>query len=226
LQGVDGLVGVLALYQAEEDAFTNDHLRILQVITSKVAHFIENALSYRQAERSATRDFLTGLPNARALSIHLDREIARCKRENSTVAVIVCDLNGFKAINDRYGHLAGDKVLKLFSAMMQGACREYDYAARMGGDEFVVIAPKMTPLSVTEKAVLLNTLAQKAGREVCGSDLLSVSLGAAFFPADGKDTELLLAEADKRMYFAKSLHYERLKSRTNGSEPMVSAGPS
>ena len=222
LQGVNGLVGVLALYQAAEDAFTKDHLRVLQVITSKVAHFIENALSYRQAERSATRDFLTGLPNARALSIHLDREIARCKRENSTVAVIVCDLNGFKAINDRYGHLAGDKVLKIFSAMMQGACREYDYAARMGGDEFVIVAPNMTPLSVTEKSVLLNMLAQQAGRESCASDLLSISLGASFYPVDGKDTEQLLAEADKRMYSAKNHHYERLKSRPSGSDQLFS----
>ena len=63
--------------------------------------------------------------------------MARCRREHSTIAVMVCDLNGFKAMNDRYGHLAGDKVLKLFSSLMQEVCREYDYAARMGGDEFV-----------------------------------------------------------------------------------------
>jgi GAF domain-containing protein len=74
LEGVTGPVGVLALYQAEADAFTSDHLRVLQVITSKVALFIENALKYRQAENSATIDYLTGLPNARALSLHLEQE--------------------------------------------------------------------------------------------------------------------------------------------------------
>ncbi len=89
LEGFSGLVGVLALYQSEPDAFTSDHLRVLQVITSKVAHFIENALKYRQAETSATNDFLTGMPNARALSIHLERELARSKREASSLAVMV-----------------------------------------------------------------------------------------------------------------------------------------
>jgi diguanylate cyclase (GGDEF)-like protein/putative nucleotidyltransferase with HDIG domain len=209
LEGVTGLVGVMSLYQAEPDAFTSDHLRVLQVITSKVAHFMENALKYRQAENSATNDYLTGMPNARALSIHLEQEIARCKREHSSVAVMVCDLNGFKTINDRYGHLAGDKVLKLFSNLMQDVCREYDYTARMGGDEFVIVAPNMSPGSVNEKAILLSALAQEAGREVCGKDTLSLSMGAAFYPQDGLEAEQLLAEADRKMYSAKKLHYDR-----------------
>ena len=218
LEGVSGLVGVLALYQTEADAFTSDHLRVLQVITSKVAHFIENALKYRQAESSATNDFLTELPNARALSIHLDQELARCRRENGTVAVMVCDLNGFKAINDSYGHLAGDKVLKQFATLVRANCREYDYAARMGGDEFVVIAPNMSPVSVSERALLFDALAQQAGREVCGQNLLSLSLGAAFFPLDGVDTEQLLAEADRKMYMAKQRHYRIHELRSDGLE--------
>ncbi len=211
LEGVNGLVGVLTLYQTEADAFTSDHLRVLQVITSKVAHFIENALKYRQAEKSATNDFLTGLPNARALSIHLDDELARCRRENATAAVMVCDLNGFKKINDRYGHLAGDKVLKLFAHMMKEVCREYDYAARMGGDEFVIVARNMTPGSVGERSILLSALAQEAGREICGQDLLSLSVGTAFYPLDGSDTEQLLAEADRKMYAAKQFHYDHME---------------
>jgi diguanylate cyclase (GGDEF)-like protein len=208
LEGMTGLVGVLALYQHDADAFSSDHLRILQVITSKVALFIENALKYRQAESSATNDYLTGLPNARALSIHLEQELARCNREESTVAVIVCDLDGFKKVNDRYGHLAGDKVLKLFADSMREVCRQYDYAARMGGDEFVIVAPNMRPDAISERTHLLSALAQQAGREVCGKDMLSLSLGAAFYPRDGLDTEQLLAEADKKMYAAKQLHYD------------------
>ena len=209
LEGVNGLVGVLALYRDEENAFTGDHLRVLQVITSKVALSIENAVKYRQAESSATNDYLTGLPNARALFIQLDRELARCKRETSNVAVMVCDLDGFKQINDRYGHLEGDKTLKLFANLLREVCREYDFVARMGGDEFVIIAPNMTPDVVREKAILLNALAQQAGRQVCGQDLLSLSVGASFYPQDGPDVEQLLAEADRKMYAAKQLHYER-----------------
>jgi diguanylate cyclase (GGDEF)-like protein/putative nucleotidyltransferase with HDIG domain len=208
LEGVTGLVGVLALYQAEADAFTSEHLRVLQVITSRVALFIENALKYREAETSATVDYLTGMSNARALSLHLEQELARCKREFSTFALMACDLNGFKEVNDRYGHLAGDKVLKLFAGLMREACRETDYAARMGGDEFVIIAPNMAPEAVGERASRLSALASEAGLEVCGKDFLSLSMGAAFYPQDGLDAEQLLAESDKRMYAAKQLHYE------------------
>ena len=77
----------------------------------------------------------------------------------------------------------------------------------MGGDEFVIVAPNMTPGAVSERSVLLSSLAQQAGREVCGKDFLSLSLGAAFYPQDGSDTEQLLAEADKKMYAAKQMHY-------------------
>ena len=210
LEGLSGLVGVLALYQAEPDAFAGDHLRVLQVITSKVALAIENALKYRQAENSATSDYLTGLPNARALFMHLDRELTRCKRENSTLAVMVCDMDGFKQINDRYGHLEGDKTLKLFANLLREVCREYDYVARMGGDEFVIIAPNMTPSAASEKAILLSTLAKQAGRQVCGKDLLSLSVGTSFYRQDGTDAEQLLAEADRKMYAVKQLHHEHM----------------
>jgi diguanylate cyclase (GGDEF)-like protein/putative nucleotidyltransferase with HDIG domain len=216
LEGVTGLVGVLTLYRAEADAFTSDHLRVLQVITSKVAHFIENALKYRQAESSATNDFLTGLPNARALSMHLEQELARCKRENSTVAVMVCDLDGFKSVNDCYGHLAGDHVLQMLAKAMREVCREYDYVARMGGDEFVIVVPNMTPATAYERTILLTGLAQQAGREVCGKDLLSLSIGAAFYPQDGMDAQQLLAEADRKMYAAKHFHYERCEKAAPG----------
>ena len=207
LEGLTGLVGVLALYQAPPEAFTSDHLRVLQVITSRVALFIENALKYREAESSATIDFLTGMANARALSMHLEQELARCKREGSSIAVIVCDLDGFKQINDCHGHLAGDKVLKVFATSMSQVCREYDYAARMGGDEFVILAPNMTESAVADRTLILNRLAQHAGHQVCGTDSLSLSAGAAFFPKDGTNAEELLAEADRRMYAAKHAHY-------------------
>jgi diguanylate cyclase (GGDEF)-like protein len=219
LEGLTGLVGVLALYQDQPDAFTTDHLRVLQVITSKVAMFIENALKYRQAESSATLDYLTGLPNARALSVQLDMELARAEREGSTIAVMVCDLNGFKLINDRHGHLTGDKALRYFADSLREICRNYDYVARMGGDEFVIIASNMTPKSVREKAQLLNALAKEAARNACGEDVLSLSLGVAFYPTNGLDAIQLLAQADKNMYVAKKLHYSNRELIQTGRAP-------
>ena len=209
LEGVSGVVGVLALYKAERDAFTNDHLRVLLAIASKVGICIENALKFEQAESSATTDYLTGLPNARSLFLHLDRELARCKRTQSTLAVMVCDLDGFKQVNDRFGHLEGNKVLRIFAEFMKAVCREYDYVARMGGDEFVIVAPGLTPKAAEEKAAHLQSLAREAGRQVCGHNFLSLSMGAAFYPDAGSDAEQLLTEADRRMYIQKQAQHER-----------------
>jgi diguanylate cyclase (GGDEF)-like protein len=210
LEGMNGVLGVLSLYKAEPDAFAQDHLRVLLAISSKVALSIENALKYQQAESSATTDYLTSLPNARSLFLHLDQELARCKRTGNSVAVMVCDLDGFKAINDRFGHLEGNKVLRVFANSLRSVCREYDYVARMGGDEFIIIAPGLTREASDEKAQLLNQLAVDAGKEVCGEEILSISVGTAFFSEDGSDAEQLLAEADRRMYIVKQIHHEKL----------------
>jgi len=216
LEGVTGSVGVLALYQAIPEAFNHDHLRVLQVITSRVAMSIENALKYREAESFATIDYLTGMANARALSVHLEQELARCNREQSSTAIIVCDLDGFKQINDRYGHLAGDKVLKLFAAAVEKACRKYDYAARMGGDEFVIVAPAMTEPAIRERIQTLSAMAKHAGQEACAADFLSMSAGVAFYPQDGLNAEQLLAEADRRMYATKRDHRSLVALKTRG----------
>jgi diguanylate cyclase (GGDEF)-like protein len=203
LEGLDGVVGVLTLYHAGKDAFTQDHLRILMALTHKVAISIENALRYRRVETCAITDALTGLPNARSLFLHLDSELARCKREKSPLTVLVCDLDGFKRVNDRFGHLEGNKLLRSVAEGLRENCREYDYVARMGGDEFVVVLPGHPRAAVEAKMRFLSEAAVLAGRLHFGEDLLSMSVGEAMFPSDGCDAEQLLAEADRRMYQAK-----------------------
>jgi diguanylate cyclase (GGDEF)-like protein len=207
LEGLNGVVGVLAMYRAERDAFQADHLRILLAVSSKIALSVENALKFQQAEDSATTDYLTGLPNARSLFVHLSRELARCRRTGTSLAVMVCDLDNFKQINDLYGHLEGDNLLKDFALQMKDVCRGYDYVARMGGDEFVVVAPGLNAEAASEKSSRLNQLAIEAGKKVAGRELVALSVGTAFCPADGFDVERLLAEADRRMYSMKEVHH-------------------
>ncbi len=218
LEGISGVIGVLALYRGERDAFTSDHLRILLAVSGKMALSIENALKYQQAENSATTDYLTGLPNARSLFLQLDRELARCKRDNLALTVMVSDMDGFKQINDRFGHLEGNRVLRLFAQALKDGCREYDYVARMGGDEFVVIAPGLAAEAAGKKAEQMRAMARQAGNEVCGEDILSLSVGLVLYPEDGKDAEQLLAEADRRMYLEKQ---KQLSYKDRRSHPRM-----
>ncbi len=173
---------MLALYRAEKDAFTKDNLRILLAISSKVSLAIENALKYRQVENSATMDYLTSLPNARSLFLRLDSELARCRRMNIPLAVLVCDLDGFKQVNDSYGHLTGNKVLSSVANGLKANCREYDYVARMGGDEFVLLLPHITPESVDERINQLIRIATEAGELMPGKRMLSTTASTNWRP--------------------------------------------
>jgi diguanylate cyclase (GGDEF)-like protein/putative nucleotidyltransferase with HDIG domain len=203
LEGLNGVVGVLTLYHADRDRFLPDHLRILQAISSKLSIAVENALKYQQAETSATTDFLTGLPNARSLFLHLEAEINRCRRTGTPLTLLVCDLDGFKDVNDRYGHLEGNRILREVAVAIKTSCRDYDYVARMGGDEFVVVMPGLPEEATQSRAEKLQQLAETAGRIITGENVLTMSIGDSHFPHDGEDAEQLLAEADRRMYAEK-----------------------
>jgi diguanylate cyclase (GGDEF)-like protein len=202
LEGVNGPIGALTLYRAAKDAFSRDHLRILLAVSSKISFSVENALKFRQAESSAVTDYLTGLANARSLFLRLDSELSRCARSLEPLAVLVCDLDGFKQINDRFGHLEGNRVLRSVAQTLRESCRDYDYVARMGGDEFVVLLPGSDRESIQGRVQQLSRIASNAAR-LAGADFLSMSIGQAFYPEDGSDAEQLLSEADRRMYKAK-----------------------
>lgn len=200
LQGDSEVVAVLALYRAAQDAFTQDHLRIVLNASSKLGITIENASTFAGVEDSATIDSLTGLPNTRSLYKHLDGELSRCKRSGSPLTVLVLDLNGFKDINDRSGQIEGNNLLRMFAAALKDTCREYDYAARIGGDEFVIVVPGMPAEAIAEMSGRLQKTARDVGKEVCAPRALTLSIGQASYPKDGGDAETLLSVADQSMY--------------------------
>jgi diguanylate cyclase (GGDEF)-like protein len=222
LESPNGVLGVLALYHARRDAFSRDQLRILMAVSAKLAVSIENAQRFREAETSATTDYLTGLPNARSLFLHLDAEVARCRRASVPLAVLVCDLDGFKSVNDRFGHLAGNRLLSLVGAGLREKCRAYDYVARMGGDEFVIVLPGLSGEALERKKTEYEEVAVQAGFTVCGEHILSLSIGDAALGTGAEDAEELLAEADRKMYRRKQA---RRRPRLEAVAPRQASEP-
>jgi diguanylate cyclase (GGDEF)-like protein/putative nucleotidyltransferase with HDIG domain len=208
LEGSSEVVAVLALYRAQADGFTKDHLRILQAIESKIGFTVENSVRTEAKEGTAGTDYLTGLPNARSFFLHLDTEVARSERSGDSLALFVADLNGFKNINDTLGHVQGNKLLQMFAALLKDSCRQYDYAARIGGDEFVVVAPGLQADAASEMVARIEGVLKHV-RQGGANPELSVSVGQAFFPADGSSAEELLSTADRRMYNLKKAQQEK-----------------
>ena len=194
LGGMNGVIGVLALYSRVPGAFTEEHLRVVSGISSQIALATENAIKYREARESANEDYLTRLPNARAMFKRLDSELARARRQGTSLALAVCDLDGFKAVNDTMGHVEGNRLLKAVADTLQAQCREYDLVARMGGDEFVLAMPGIDERMLAQRI-------EEIKRAIAGlGDSVAISVGAALFPEDGDATNTLLVEADSRMY--------------------------
>jgi diguanylate cyclase (GGDEF)-like protein/putative nucleotidyltransferase with HDIG domain len=207
LQGRDGVAGVLTLYRKEKQAFTKDHLRMLLAASSKLGLSVENSLQFEKAQDTASTDFLTGLPNARSICAHLDSELSRSERSGLPLAVLLCDLNGFKTVNDNFGHLVGNKLLVEIAKKFRTVCREYDLVGRLGGDEFILVLPEFTLATVKELLPRVELAVEEAGQTICGKKVVTASVGAAFYPQDGVTAEELLSEADRSMYEAKETHY-------------------
>lgn len=209
LRGRDGAAGVLSLYLREKQGFTKDHLRLLLAASSKLGLSVENALQFERAQDSASTDFLTELPNARWICVHLEQEIARSRRSGVPLAVLLSDLNGFKNVNDNFGHLVGNKLLQQIAKNLKSACREYDQVGRLGGDEFVFVLPELTKDGAEELKPRLELAVEEAGQQICGAKVVTASIGCAVYPKDGSTAEELLSEADHRMYETKETYYKR-----------------
>jgi diguanylate cyclase (GGDEF)-like protein/putative nucleotidyltransferase with HDIG domain len=207
LRGRDCVAGVLTLYHREKNFFTKDHLRMLLAGSSKLGVSVENALQYERAQSTASTDFLTGLPNARSICLHLEKELSRVRRAKAPLAVLLCDLNGFKKVNDTFGHLTGNRLLQEIAARFKSSCREYDQVGRLGGDEFVFVLPEVTKDNVAEMQKRLSRAVEEASRSACPEMVVSVSVGSSFYPEDGGSGEDLLSEADRNMYAFKEKHY-------------------
>lgn len=220
LQYNDTFIGCLALYHVEANHYTEDHRRLLERIAEQAGAVIHNSIVFEQTQEDSLTDPLTALPNRRSMFVHLSRELARAERLKSEVAIIVMDIDGFKAINDTYGHNVGDHALREVANALQGALRPYDLCVRYAGDEFIVVLADCSREAADTKRRELQARIAEIQLDVRpGKRLrLGVSAGAAVFPHDGNTYEELLADADHLMY--------RDKASRRGHGPLSAAvGP-
>jgi len=173
----------------------------------------------RQAEVLATHDFLTGLPNRVLLSESIRHALSEVRRKGGSFGVVAIDFDGFKSINDTYGHQGGDKFLQEMAARMKSAIRGGDAVSRLGGDEFVLLvneAKRKEDVTLT-----VCRLFDSVKKPIClkgGSMIPSLSAGIAVFPADGVSENELMAKADAALYQAKRRGKNRFVLAENGAD--------
>ena len=157
-----------------------------------------------RVEAQANQDALTHLPNRRFFVQWLGFNLAQAKRDGADLALMFIDLDGFKAVNDRYGHDAGDALLVQIARRFRATLRESDLLARVGGDEFALIAPNAKDGREMGQLAqrLLNALSDASAPKLAGEPV-SASIGIAFYPDDAEDLQGLVAAADAAMYAAK-----------------------
>jgi diguanylate cyclase (GGDEF)-like protein/putative nucleotidyltransferase with HDIG domain len=198
----DTFIGCLTLYHTEANHYGEDHRRLLERIAEQAGPVIHNSIVFEQTQEDSLTDPLTGLPNRRSMFAHLSRELKRAERLNQQVALIVMDVDGFKAINDTYGHSVGDHALREVANALQRALRPYDLCVRYAGDEFIMVLADCPPETAEAKRIELQARVAEIRLEVRTGKVLAVatSAGASVFPHDGTTYEELLAAADQRMY--------------------------
>lgn len=221
LISTEKLIGAVSLYSCELDTYEEEHLRLLETVSRIAADAIFKALQHAETETRALTDPMTGLPNARSLQMQYEKEVARASRNGSSFQVLMLDLDGFKAVNDTFGHKAGDALLKGISKAMREQLRDYDFLSRYAGDEFVAIIPETDKDKIKELCDRLEKAVTEYKLPINEVEFarVGVSLGVASYPQSGESFDQVVIAADKAMYAVKAIRKQKLNEPPPMPEP-------
>lgn len=205
-------LGLLYLNFQNPEDINPSRRKLAETVSKQIAISLANLKLRETLQNQSFRDVLTGLYNRRYLEASIVRELHRVSRSNSTLGVILFDIDHFKRFNDTWGHDAGDAVLKAVGNLLQESTRESDIACRYGGEEFLIIMPDASledtqrrahQLQIEIKHLQVSTRSQQL-------ESITVSMGVASFPEHGLNYELLLRTADEALYRAKQQGRDRI----------------
>lgn len=204
----NSIVGVMNLSRFITGGFSRAELRLLGLLADQAAVAISNVSLHKQVTVQANTDSVTGLPNRRALDERLEEDIRHAKRMSSKFSVVMMDLDGFKTVNDTYGHVIGDEILRLLFNYLAENIRPTDFLARYGGDELTLIirdADQSIAEIVTQKIL---DLVKEYAPPILGIKgiRLGITAGIAIYPSHSKNAGDLLRAADAALYQAKKHH--------------------
>ena len=199
------LIGILMVTdKMTGEPFSAEDEDLLLNASFHMALAIEKLWFYDKLQQLANLDGLTGLYNHRAFQDRLDEEIERARRGGHSLALLMLDIDLFKVFNDTYGHLAGDRILKEVSKIIRASIRKMDIPARYGGEEFAVILPESTLQGAFLVAERIRQEVAEKRIDFDGKKIgVTISIGIALYPEDGKDKKSLIASADLALYHAK-----------------------
>jgi diguanylate cyclase (GGDEF)-like protein/PAS domain S-box-containing protein len=205
VRGGGQLLGVLEVRCASPRPREEEWIAAMADLGSQVGLFLKRQRAEADLQRLARYDSLTGLPNRSFFLDTLERTLSRASRRQSRAALVFLDLDGFKAVNDRLGHAAGDIVLQAVADRLRAGTRSSDLVARIGGDEFTVLVQDLA--RADDAALVARGLLDRLVQPLTLRDeeiSLSASAGISVFPEDGTDAQALLRHADLAMYRAKN----------------------
>lgn len=216
----DKVIGAISLYSKEIDQYQDEHTRLLETVSKIAGDAIAKSLLHAEAATHASTDPITGLPNARALQLEFDKEVKRAIRNDSSFQILMLDLDGFKAVNDNFGHKVGDRLLTELGGVIRKELRDYDFLARYAGDEFVALIPDTENGNVGELCKRIQAAVDSFELEMPGGESarVGVSIGSAGYPGNGETFDQLIISADKEMYAE--------KARRKGAVKLVNSVPS